>query len=163
MPKRLLLWDIDGTLVSTMGAGIEALKIIIHERWQKEDDLRDIEIAGKTDRNIVTDILHKYRVDPTPENVSRFLDEYVAHLARLLPQLRGHVLPGILEILSRMKTKPDCVLGLLTGNIERGAKLKLQRYGLWDYFEFGAFADDHHDRNELGSVCAAARARKTRP
>jgi phosphoglycolate phosphatase-like HAD superfamily hydrolase len=68
----------------------------------------------------------------------------------LLPKLDGRVLPGIKEILVRMKTKPDRVLGLLTGNVERGAKLKLQRYDLWDFFEFGAFADDHHDRNQLG-------------
>jgi phosphoglycolate phosphatase len=148
--KRLLLFDIDGTLVSTMGAGVEALQIVIQERWQTDDALRDIEIAGKTDRNIVTDILRKYGVEPTPENVSGFLDEYVDHLARLLPQLHGSVLPGIFEILSRMKAKPDRVLGLLTGNVERGAKLKLQRYGLWDFFEFGAFADDHPDRNQLG-------------
>ncbi len=149
--KRLLLFDIDGTLVSTMGAGMEALKIVIEKRYDAHDDLSDIEIAGKTDSNIAADILKKYHVDLTPENISSFLDEYVAHLARLLPTLHGKILPGISEILPRMKSKPDRVLGLLTGNVERGAKLKLQRYGLWDYFAFGAFADDHHDRNQLGA------------
>lgn len=148
--KRLLLFDIDGTLISTMGAGIEALKIVIEQRWALRDDLTDIEIAGKTDRNIAADILRKYQVEPTDKNVSLFLDEYVAQLERLLPQLNGRVLPGVAELLLRMKTKPDRVLGLLTGNVERGARLKLQRYGLWDFFEFGAFADDHYDRNELG-------------
>jgi phosphoglycolate phosphatase-like HAD superfamily hydrolase len=149
--KRLLLFDIDGTLISTGGAGIESLKVVIEKRYRARDDLSDIEIAGKTDSNIAADILRKYDVDPTPENIGGFLDEYVEHLARLLPQLRGHVLPGIFEILLRMKSKPDRVLALLTGNVERGAKLKLGHYGLWDYFEFGAFADDHHDRNELGA------------
>lgn len=149
--KRLLLFDIDGTLVNTAGAGTDALKLIIVKRWGQKDDLSDIEIAGKTDANIVADILRKYDVDPTPDNVATFLNEYVEHLARLLPQLHGHVLPGISEILSRMKLNPNRVLALLTGNIERGAKLKLQHYGLWDYFAFGAFADDHHDRNQLGS------------
>jgi phosphoglycolate phosphatase len=151
MPKRLLLFDIDGTLVNTLGAGTDALKIIIADRWRKQDDLSSIEIAGKTDANIVADILKKYDVDPTAANVETFLDEYVSHLARLLPTLSGRILPGIAEILSRMKSNPNRVLALLTGNIKRGAQLKLQRYGLWDYFEFGAFADDHHDRNQLGA------------
>lgn len=157
--KRLLLFDIDGTLVNTAGAGIESLKIIMADRWGKNADLSDIEIAGKTDANIVTDILKKYGVDPTPDHIDTFLDEYVTHLGRLLPTLNGRVLPGVLEILSRMKSNPDRVLGLLTGNIERGAKLKLERYGLWDFFEFGAFADDHHDRNQLGAF-ARTRAQK---
>ena len=62
----------------------------------------------------------------------------------------GTILPGIESFCSRLQERPQNVLGLLTGNIERGAKLKLEHYGLWDFFEFGAFADDHHDRNELG-------------
>ena len=159
MQKRLLLFDIDGTLVSTMGAGVESLKIVIEKRYGVRDDLRDIEIAGKTDSNIAADILQKYRVDPTPDNVRAFLDEYVDLLAEQLPKLDGRVLPGISEILARMKSKPDRVLGLLTGNVRRGAEMKLKHYGIWDYFEFGAFADDHHDRNQLGAF-ARARAEK---
>lgn len=158
--KRLLLFDIDSTLVNTDGAGFKALQLIIRDRYGKTDALDDIEIAGKTDRNIAADILRKYDVDPTEENVSRLLDEYVAHLERLLPQLHGKVLPGISEILPRMKSKSNRVLGLLTGNIERGAKLKLQRYGLWDFFEFGAFADDHYDRNQLGEFARKRAAAK---
>lgn len=157
--KRLLLFDIDGTLVSTAGAGMESLKIVIAARYGARDDLAGIEIAGKTDSNIAADILRKYQVDPTSKNVAAFLDEYVAHLARLLPNLHGQILPGIQEILTRMKAKPNRVLALLTGNVERGAKLKLGRYGLWDFFEFGAFADDHHDRNQLGAF-ARARAQE---
>jgi phosphoglycolate phosphatase len=159
MEKRLLLFDIDGTLVTTMGAGMESLKIVIEKRWGARDNLSDIEIAGKTDANIAHDILMKYDVDPTPQNVATFLDEYVAHLTRLLPTLHGRALPGIAEILPRMKSNPNRVLGLLTGNVERGAKLKLEHYDLWKFFEFGAFADDHQDRNELG-VFARNRAQE---
>jgi phosphoglycolate phosphatase-like HAD superfamily hydrolase len=158
--KRLLLFDIDSTLVSTMGAGIQSLKIVIKNLYGADDALHDIEIAGKTDRNIAADILRKYYVDPTNENVSRFLDEYVSHLARLLPELHGKILPGISEILPRMKSKSNRVLALLTGNVERGAKLKLERYGLWDFFEFGAFADDHDDRNQLGKFARQRAAEK---
>lgn len=159
VPKRLLLWDIDATLISTGGAGDKALKRVVQQRYGVDDDFHDVEIAGRTDAFIAASILRKYGQEPTGSNVSAFLDEYVAHLGELLPQLNGQVLPGISEILQRMKAKPDRVLALLTGNLQRGAKLKLQRYGLWDYFEFGAFADDHADRNELGAF-ARARAKE---
>jgi len=156
--KRLLLWDIDATLITTGGAGDKALKRVIAQRYRVQDDLHDIEIAGRTDTGIARSILQKYDVEPTPSNVAVFLDEYVGHLSELLSQVKGHVLPGVAEILKRMHTRPDRVLALLTGNLRRGAKLKLQHYGLWDYFEFGAFADDHHDRNELGAfACARAK------
>ena len=159
MPKRLLLWDIDATLITTGGAGDKSLKRAVAKHFGVTDDLHDIEIAGRTDAAIAASILEKYGVPPSTENVSGFLEDYLAFLGELLPQLDGHILPGVAEILERVKTKPDRVLGLLTGNLERGAKLKLQRYRLWDYFEFGAFADDHADRNELGPF-ARARAKE---
>jgi phosphoglycolate phosphatase-like HAD superfamily hydrolase len=149
--KRLLLFDIDGTLVNTGGAGVESLKTTVRNRFHTEDDLRDIEIAGKTDRAIIRDILHKYRVDPTEENIILFAGEYIDGLPRSLSRARGRVLPGIRHLLQRLKPQPHIVLALLTGNLQHGAQLKLQHYGLWDFFEFGAFADDHHDRNELGA------------
>jgi phosphoglycolate phosphatase-like HAD superfamily hydrolase len=159
MSKRLLLWDIDSTLINSGGAGDKALKRIVRERYGVDDDFHDIEIAGRTDVGIVRSILEKYQVAPNESNVSTFLENYLEYLAELLPQLKGRVLPGVNEILTRMHDRPDRVLALLTGNLRRGAKLKLQHYGLWDYFEFGAFADDHHDRNELGSF-ARARAKE---
>lgn len=151
MSKRLLLWDIDSTLISTGGAGDKALKRIVSQRYGAEDDFHDIEIAGRTDAHIVGSILKKYRIETSAGNVSGFLDEYIEHLTDLLPQLEGRILPGVREILARLHANPARILGLLTGNLQRGAKLKLRHHGLWDYFEFGAFADDHHDRNELGA------------
>jgi len=151
MPKRLLLWDIDATLITTAGAGDKALKQIVARRFGVEDNLHDIEIAGRTDVGIVRSILRKYGIALTEENVRALLEEYLERLEKNLPQLEGRILPGVAEIIARLHPKPDRVLALLTGNLRRGAQLKLQRYGLWDYFEFGAFADDHHDRNELGA------------
>ncbi|MEP6937054.1 MAG: HAD family hydrolase [Chthoniobacterales bacterium] len=149
--KRLLLWDIDATLITTGGAGDKALKRVVEVRFGVRDDLHDIEIAGRTDTGIIASILRKYRGTPSEVNVLSFLEEYLSGLAELLPKLQGHVMPGVQELLTRMKDRPDRVLALLTGNVERGAKLKLQHYGLWEFFEFGAFADDHQDRNELGA------------
>ena len=150
MEKRLLLFDIDGTLVSTGGAGVRSLQLVIQKRYGVHDDLLDVEIAGRTDSGIASSILQKYHVDPTPKNIEAFLDEYVGFLPETLSTTDGKILPGISEILIRMKGKTDRVLGLLTGNVKRGAELKLQHYRLWNFFEFGAFADDHHDRNQLG-------------
>src|SRR5438105_3504617 len=157
--KRLLLFDIDGTLIDSGGAGIESLKDVLRERFGIPDNLRGIEVAGKTDTGIVQQILRKEQIAPNDENVSAFLDLYVEFLARELPRRQGRLLPGVKELLSRLKERPHVVLALLTGNIQRGAKLKLEHYGIWNYFEFGAFADDHHNRNELRAF-AQMRARE---
>ena len=157
--KRLLLFDIDGTLIQSGGAGIFALQRALTERFAIQDDLGDIEIAGMTDSGIVANILSKHQIPSTPENVAAFLDSYVHFLSLELPERLGQLLPGVLELLEKLKARPHVVLALLTGNVSRGAKLKLEHYGVWHFFEFGAFADDHHDRNELGPF-ARARARE---
>jgi phosphoglycolate phosphatase len=157
--KRLLLFDIDGTLIHSAGAGVHSLKLALEERFGIQDDLHDIEIAGMTDSGIVMSILKKHKIPATNENVAAFLDSYVHFLSFELPRRSGNLLPGVLELLQKVKTRPHLVLALLTGNVSRGAKLKLEHYGVWHFFEFGAFADDHHDRNELGPF-ARARARE---
>lgn len=159
MQKRLLLFDIDGTLIHSGGAGMEALKRALKERFKIDDDLEDIEIAGMTDSGIVINILEKHEIPTTPENIAAFLDSYVHFLSKELPRRKGRLLPGVLDLLKKLKGRKSVVLGLLTGNLSRGAELKLDHYGVWHFFEFGAFADDHHDRNELGAF-ARARAKE---
>src|SRR5881398_4235027 len=157
--KRLLLFDIDGTLIHSGGAGVHALKSAFKERFGVADDLNDIEIAGMTDSGIVISILNKHKIPPTNENMSAFLDSYVHFLSSELPRRKGKLLPGVLELLERLKSRHHLVLALLTGNVSRGARLKLEHYGVWHFFEFGAFADDHRDRNQLGRF-ARARAKE---
>jgi len=157
--KRLLLFDIDGTLIHSAGAGMHALKLALTERHQIQDNLEDIEIAGMTDSGIVISILNKHKIPATRENVAAFLDSYVHFLSLELPRRKGNLLPGVLELLQKLKARKHIVLALLTGNLSRGAELKLGHYGVWHFFEFGAFADDHHDRNRLGAF-ARARAKE---
>jgi phosphoglycolate phosphatase len=157
--KRLLLFDIDGTLIHSGGAGVHALRSAFKERFDITDDLKNIEIAGMTDSGIVVSILNKHKIPATNENVSAFLDSYVHFLSRELPRRKGKLLPGVLELLRCLKSRPHLVLALLTGNVSRGARLKLEHYGVWHFFEFGAFADDHRDRNRLGPF-ARARAKE---
>ena len=154
---RLILWDIDMTLVNTGAAGRHALVRATIEWFGGGGDLSGVEIAGRTDRAIAHQIMEKYGKPATPENVAAFLDRYVSFLPEELPKRNGRVLPGVRELLEDLARQPDKTLGLLTGNLERGARLKLEHYDLWRFFPFGAFADDHHDRNQLGP-CAVRRA-----
>ncbi len=158
---KLILFDIDGTIITSGGAGERALRQALKERFGIDDDLKSIEIAGRTDSGIVRQLCRRFHLEETPENFTKFFDGYLHHLADMLPKTEGRLLPGIIPLLDALKAREDMVLGLLTGNLERGAELKLKHYGVWDYFEFGAFADDHHDRNELGRfACSRALERR---
>src|SRR5438094_2738209 len=92
MQRRLLLFDIDGTLIHSGGAGMEALKRAFKERFKIDDDLDDIEIAGMTDSGIVISILKKHKIPTTTENVAAFLDSYVHFLSKELPRRKGNLL-----------------------------------------------------------------------
>jgi phosphoglycolate phosphatase-like HAD superfamily hydrolase len=150
--KKLVLFDIDGTLLLTGRAGEHALRAAFKERFGVDDDLSSISFAGSTDGAIARQMFAPYDIPPTAENIADLFDGYVHHLALELPRREGTVLPGIVALLEALHGREDCVLGLLTGNIAKGAELKLSHYGVWDFFEFGAFADDHVDRNKLGPV-----------
>ena len=150
--KKLFLFDIDGTLLLTGRAGEHALRHALKECFGVDDDLSAISFAGSTDGAIVRQMFAAHNIEATPENIASLLDAYAHHLAQELPQRGGCVLPGIIALLDELHARKDCVLALLTGNVEKGAELKLSHYGVWHYFEFGAFADDHVDRNKLGPV-----------
>jgi phosphoglycolate phosphatase-like HAD superfamily hydrolase len=158
LSKKLFLFDIDGTLLASGGAGWRALEAACVELFNTPN-LDGIEIAGRTDSSIARQLYARHGQEATPENCARFFDCYLKHLTHFLPKTEGQLLPGIIELLDTLKARHDCVLALLTGNLVRGAQLKLTHYGVWDYFEFGAYADDHHDRNALGPF-AQARARE---
>lgn len=153
--RRLLLFDIDGTLITSGGAGEGALMDAMRQRFGIEEDLGGITIAGATDALIARMMLEKNGLVASSENITALLDAYISFLGQRLARHTGHVLPGIVRLLDRLRQREDCVLALLTGNLVRGAEIKLSHYGVWDYFEFGAFADDHHDRNELTKFARA--------
>jgi phosphoglycolate phosphatase len=155
--KTLLLFDIDGTLLSTGGCGERALKLAVRDYFGVEDALQDIDISGRTDRYITRQILSKYGRPETDE--MDFLAHYLRHLPLLLPLANGRILPGVVALLNVLRERRDVILALLTGNLARGAEYKLGHYDIAHYFEFGAFADDHHDRNELGHA-AQSRAQE---
>ncbi len=148
--KTLLLWDIDGTLISSGGAGMQALHRALTGVFGIAGSLDDIEFSGRTDRWIIRRTLEKYSLPATPENFDRYLAGYLAALPAQLSNPHARVLPGVREILAEAAARPDCAQGLLTGNVARGAEVKLGFHGLWSFFPFGAFADDSELRNDLG-------------
>lgn len=153
--KRLFLFDIDGTLITSGGAGEAALRQAMSSRFGVVEDLRGITLAGATDALIAASLLEKHGLESSPHNIAALLDSYLHHLKESIARHSGRVLPGILPLLDALRQRPEAVIALLTGNMVRGAEIKLSHYGVWDYFEFGAFADDHRDRNELGKFAQA--------
>jgi phosphoglycolate phosphatase-like HAD superfamily hydrolase len=156
--KKLLLWDIDGTLIASGNAGMAALRTGLRDALGIDGSLDDIEFAGRTDRWIIRRIFEKFTVPHTAENFDRYVAGYIAALPAALHNPRARVLPGARALLAAAATRPDLAQGLLTGNLRAGARAKLSHHALWDYFPFGAFADDAELRNDLGPH-ALARAR----
>jgi len=156
MHPVLLLWDIDSTLISSGGAGEEALRQALLNDFGVIGDLNEIEIAGRTDRAIVETIVRHFKLEPGSEK--EFLECYLRRLPDEMKRHQGRILPGVEKLLDHAHEHPEIHNAILTGNMRRGAEIKLSHYGLWKYFEFGAFADDDIDRNKLGPI-ALERAR----
>src|SRR5690606_35901668 len=95
-------------------------------------------------------------IDPSPENWIRFRTEYLKRLDRALPAHEGFVLPGVVSLLETLSRRGDVALGLITGNVREAAERKLAHYGLWHWFDFGGFGDDHIDRNDIAAAAVAA-------
>ena len=148
--KTLLLWDIDGTLLTSGGAGMRALRTPLRELHGIQASLDDIDYAGRTDRHILRQIFTRYDLPISEENFNRFLDHYVATLPSELANPGAFILPGVPALLTTAAARPNITQALLTGNVQRGARAKLSFHGLWDFFPFGAFADDSEHRNDLG-------------
>jgi phosphoglycolate phosphatase len=146
----LLLWDIDGTLIASGGAGMRALRSALHQVFAIEGSLDDIDFAGRTDRWIMREVFKKFGLPATEENFARYFDGYVTALPTELANPNARVLPGVRELLTAAAAHGGIAQGLLTGNMRRGAQTKLEFHDLWRYFAFGAFADDSELRNDLG-------------
>jgi phosphoglycolate phosphatase len=148
--KHLLLWDIDGTLIASGGAGMRALQAALRNVFGIDGSLADIDFAGRTDTWIMRAVFGKFGLSVTPQNFTRFFEGYVAALPAELHNPQARVLPGVREILQAAAAQGAVAQGLLTGNMRRGAEVKLAHHGLWEHFDFGAFGDDSEFRNELG-------------
>jgi phosphoglycolate phosphatase len=160
MVNDTLVWlfDVDGTLLLTEGAGRKAIAAALQERYGVEDDLAHIAMAGRTDPLIVADALRAHGLEPDGEGERDALWQAIfAHMRRLMTPPRGGLLPGVSDCLDRVGDDPAWVPALLTGNVREMARIKLAAFGLYDRFAFGAFGDEAPDRNAL-AVIAVERA-----
>jgi phosphoglycolate phosphatase-like HAD superfamily hydrolase len=146
---RVILFDIDGTLVRTGGAGKAAIEAALCEEFGVSLSSEEVPYSGRTDRAIGHDLLIGHHIDPSQANLARLIEGYLARLPRYLGQFAGVVCPGVGDLLGQLRGRPGVVLGLLTGNVHRGARAKLGHYGLWDHFTCGGFGDHHFDRDDV--------------
>ncbi len=157
---QLVLFDIDGTLIHSGGAGEKAFARVFANLFDIPHGTEKLKFAGRTDVAILREFFLQNAIDPSAENLQRFLDAYVFQLDHMLHQLPGGVHPGVWDWLHDLRTLPQHpVVGLLTGNIRLGAEIKLRRFHLWEQFDTGGFADDSMDRNEI-AACAKRRGEK---
>jgi len=157
---RLVLFDIDGTLVHTGGAGVKAFAKVFQTEFDAHDHFEKLKFAGRTDVSLVREFFKYHSVAETKENFDRFFERYVFWLDYILNHSKTEACPGVWEFIGALKALPKPpVLGLLTGNIQLGAEIKLRHFDLWKEFEIGGFADDNEDRD---LIAAAARERGRR-
>jgi phosphoglycolate phosphatase-like HAD superfamily hydrolase len=150
---RLILFDIDGTLIRTGGAGVKAFAKVFETEFNASEGFEQMKFAGRTDVSLVREFFGLHNIPATRENFSRFFERYIFWLDHMLRESVGHICAGVpefLESLRGLSTPP--LLGLLTGNIRLGAEIKLRRFGLWDNFQTGAFADDHEERDQIAGI-----------
>jgi phosphoglycolate phosphatase-like HAD superfamily hydrolase len=152
---HVCLFDIDGTLILTGGAGKAALEAAVTSAFAVEPRTETIELSGRTDRAIVQDLLRVHGIEETTAARERLLNAYLAHLPECLLRLQGRVLPGIAAFLDDLSERDNVAVGLLTGNVRAGARLKLGHYQLLHHFGFGGFGDHHHDRNDVAREALA--------
>ncbi len=159
--RKLVLFDIDGTLVLTGAAGLRAMNTACAELVGHTDALDGIPVAGRTDRIILSDVAARAGRTLDAELLEELRGKYVASLRREI-ELPGRgtkaVMPGVRALLDTLADRDDVFVGLLTGNFEAGARIKLEYFDLWRYFRCGAYGDDSADRNALVPF-ALARAR----
>jgi len=151
----IILFDIDGTLLASGGSGKLALETAFTEEFGIKMRVQ-VPYSGRTDRAIVREIFQVHDVDQTPAHYEKLLSGYLRRLPGCLDKMKGRVLPGIHDLLIHLQKRDRVAVGLLTGNVRAGAKVKLGYFGLYEHFSFGGFGDHHFDRDDVAREALAA-------
>jgi len=150
--KKVLLFDIDGTLLSSGGAGQIAMERALVKAFSVELAEYKIETAGRTDRGIVSDLFTHHDIALDESIWAHFQSIYFEELPVVLGSGRARVLPGVPDLLEGLAQHDRALMGVMTGNFERGADIKLSHFGLEKYFSFGFYGDDHHHRDDMARM-----------
>ncbi|HEU4883310.1 MAG TPA: HAD family hydrolase [Longimicrobium sp.] len=163
--KRLVLFDIDGTLLSAGGAGARAVREAMLEVYGETGSIGGYNMGGRTDPQIVRELLTPvgYSVEEVEAGLDALWEAYLRNLRTEIAKATIRPLPGVPALLDRLESSGDpTVLGLLTGNVEEGARLKVDAAGLgFERFRVGAYGSDHWQRPELPAVAARRAKEKT--
>lgn len=144
---KLILFDIDGTLMDAGGAGGKSLNDAFCELFSIKDAFRNIRFDGKTDLRIFKEGLNYHNLSNGNGILDAIREQYLRRLRLEINNDNRHIKPGITALIERLRGKHG--IGLLTGNLREGAQIKLSSVGLWHLFAGGAFGDVHEDRNNL--------------
>jgi phosphoglycolate phosphatase len=153
--KRLVLFDIDETILSSDGSGRRAITRALNEYFKCEFDSRGVSMSGKTDPQICHEILALggLSIEAIEAGLPKVLENYLAYLQEEVDKSAGYRLhPGVRELIDVLDSRNDVFLGLLTGNVEPGARIKLGKFDLNGYFKVGAYGSDSADRMRLPEV-----------
>ena len=149
---RLVLFDIDGTLVRTSGAGVKAFAKVFATEFNAVDGFERLKFSGRTDISLVREFFGYHEIPATRQNFERFFERYVFWLDHILKESKSMVCEGAWDFIRGLQSMQEKPLpGILTGNIRLGAEIKLRHLHLWDVFQTGAFADDHEDRARIAA------------
>lgn len=161
MRPRLILFDVDGTLIRDDGAAREAYAKALRQVYDFPGSLRQYDFSGRTDAQITHEVLRHWGCgeEEIEAGMERLWSVYIEELKRLVNAARVRVLPGVLQLLQRLSEESHLTLGLLTGNIEPGARVKLEPHGLNRYFAFGAFGNDSREREKLPPIAVERASR----
>jgi phosphoglycolate phosphatase len=150
---KLFLFDVDKTLVDSRGAGGRAMNLAFAQLFGIDQGFAGIGFAGRTDTAIFREAVGAHGLDGEfPALLARFQEAYFSMLPMILTEVQAHTLPGVRELLAGLQAAPEASLGLATGNFSEAARLKLEPFGLYDFFLAGGFADDSEDRAELVAI-----------
>ncbi len=145
------LFDIDSTLLRTLGAGRAALAEAFRAEFDIEQFEGAISFAGRSDRAVVREILAQHGIEDEPGTWQRLVRGYLQRLPRTLAMRRGGLLPGVLPLLRAIRARSDIAMGIVTGNVAAGARLKLEHYGIDSFSDFGGYGDHHTDRGGIAA------------
>jgi len=154
---KLVLFDIDGTLIISRGAGRRAMRVAFERVFGTAGGIDHYDLRGRTDTRIVHDVMaaEGWEAARVREKLDDFFEVYVGGLTTEVGDGRDVVtLPGVAALVEHLDRASDVALGLVTGNIEEGARIKLRPTGLWPRFQVGAYGSDHIDRRRLPSLAA---------
>ena len=148
---KLLLFDVDGTLIHSGGAGRRSMLKVFEEIYGIEDGFKNISMYGMTDPLIFKEALANHKIVWRKEDEERFKDLYIKYLRTGIhtPKSLKRIMPGTVELLEKISQNGNLIRGLLTGNWKEGAEIKLGFFKLNHYFELGSYADDSEIREEL--------------